>query len=407
MPDQEAPHGAASGRATILYRVTNDGDAVAAVVEDGAEIVVRTSSGLDRYPTLLAAFEAEPCLTRVDGEGEWSFESAQLTSLDIASRVSGDADEIAINGEVWYPYSGDIAWVPEDYESNDDDSVSIDLKRPGYGSPGGSPAAFMLASRAGADLWRAYFSEEIELDEPWFRERPESVALRLMSQNISGPISSLSDPHRAYDASGVVELVGHPHTNGWEAIWVNDRLWFGDDHRWHPAPDRSAASVPSSLNPPRSLSVFRPGGFIAEGGWAHFLVGEPSDLPSDVRTSIVVLPATCPNRDLLWLVHADATSTSMEVPEVPATAIVAGSDGSDWIGIAHVHPDVGEVLVHSLPGAAMLEWYEDAQLLATGTSAPGPTERRTLRPSPSALPVGLAERMQELDPLGHDRFIHE
>ncbi len=75
------------------------------------------------------------------------------------------------------------------------------------------------------------------------------------------------------------------------------------------------------------------------------------------------MPSTASDHDLLRIVHADAASFGIEVGPDPATAVVVDADGGEWIGVANVHPYLGEVLAETLPGAAVLWWDPDSGVI--------------------------------------------
>lgn len=388
------------------YVITNDGLTVASVSVHGDGIVATTPTGRRQHPSLAETLDAEPTLVTVDATGAWSIQTDELSPWPVAECLLGRADRVEINDTGWSYFSEQVGWVPEDTDELADKHASVVLHftTPGFGSPGGSPSWNVLGERVG-DLWHATCSEEVTLSDPWKREADGSrIALWLMDQDAFGPLTSIDDPWLAPDdASSVREIVGPPDENGWVSIWVNGDLWFVGAETWERAPDVPPGPLPSALGQPKRMSVRRSPGSFSPRTWSHYRVGSDSDGTDGPVTSLLLLPGDAPDRDLLRIVHAGATSRPVEVAQSAAVAVVEDAEGRDWVGIAWVHPDLAERLERAVPGAAALYWDDEHdELLLPGTT-PGPLLPRALSEVERSIP-DLARRMDELDPLGHERF---
>lgn len=388
------------------YVIARDGEPIATVIADASGIEVTTPGSTRRHGSLIAALDAEPSLVTIDAAGAWTIECHQMPAWMIAERLVGEADEVLINDTIWLPFGHDVGWIPEDWDEGPEaETVSISFKSPGAGSPGGSPAWGLGATRIGDDLWNAWITEAIDLDDPWIREADGTqIGPRLVSQNVFGAVCRITDPFLADgDAEAVEQIAGSAHRNGWLTIWVNGVLWLAGDQGWAPAPRGGLMPVPPPLECPRLISVLGPAGFLRQERWHHFEVAGRVPTIDQAVTSLVVVPADAPNRDLLHLVHAQATWAQGEVGSTPPTTIIVDADGHEWLGVDLVDPDLALDLQQAVPDAVFLLWDEVGKQLVPGGASPTDLERLGLVEVDA--PVSrLARRMEELDPLGPERF---
>ncbi|MGI8940113.1 MAG: hypothetical protein ACR2JF_18230 [Iamia sp.] len=391
---------------TPSYVIARDEHQIASVVEDQDGVLVVTSTGSRHHASLTSALEAERELTTIDGTGSWSIECADMAAWTIADRLVGEASEVLLNDTLWLPYGREVKWVPEDpYELSDDAAtVAVSFKSPGSGSPGGSPSWALVATKVGG-LWHASSSEALDIAEPWMHETdPSRVAPWLMSLDFFGAVTTITDPSLAPgDAAAVEHIVGRPDENGWTAIWVNDELWTAGITAWEPAGDHPLGVVSAALDRPLSIHLCEPPRWSGGALWRHFEESEVEATRDTRLTPIVVVPSTAPDRDLVRIVHADASHGQSEVGHEPATAVIVDAGGSEWVGVAWARPDLAAQVVRAVPGAVVLQWDDEGDLLVCGGAVPLRRRRWWLQeiegPPPSA-----ARRMDELDPMGSWRF---
>lgn len=414
MPDTDHPP---SVDGATCYVIRRDGEEIGTVRTVGDLVEATTPEGTERHRSLADALERHPTLVTVDRAGEWSIETI-LPAWRVAERVVGEADEVTLNDTTWYPgLESSIPWVPEDsfpHPSTVPGSVSISVKLPGAGSPGGSPSCASGAHRVGdSDLWGLWDTEEFDFGPRWFRasealEALEHVLGVFTGQGNRNHVTQIDCP--ALSSNGhrrVADLLGHLSEDGWgnlwenswRTIWVNDALWHWVGDRWVP-PDPELPAWPAPpLDRPVELFVEIP--FSDASDWTRHRVGPGTRAPRRGRSlKIIVLPPAASDRDLLTLFHGDATSSFAEVWE-QSYAVVRTEAGSEWLGIVWPSARLAEVVGQVLPDARALWWDNGERMRANGSD--GKLRWWSLDAEASELPAA-AQRLVELDPLGDGWF---
>jgi len=218
----------------IGWELTLNGAPVVTVANDlSGWRVAHAGDETGLFSSVEDAVRASPAARALDRPGRWVIATTldTFTVLDLLDEPSEGVEEVVINDDVFsvladgdgrYLFHPDF-WPPEDAEETN--VLSIGLKSPGFGSPGGSPAYADWVKRT-RGVYRLTSSEDMVFDDVDPSPYPSDLeATRTLLREVEGPVISFvwyGQPELAgAEIADLISKVNCPYG----VVWFDDELW--------------------------------------------------------------------------------------------------------------------------------------------------------------------------------------
>jgi len=218
----------------IGWELTLNGVRVVTVTNDSSGWrVLHAGDEAGPFISVEDAVRASPAARALDQPGGWVIATTLDTFavLDLLDEPSEGVEEVVINDDVFsvfadgagrYLFHPDF-WPPE--HAGETTVLSIGLKSPGFGSPGGSPAYTDWIDRA-RGVYRLTSSEDMVFDDVDPSPYPSDLeASRALLRKVEGPVISFGwccQPELAdAEIADLISKVNCPYG----VVWFDDELW--------------------------------------------------------------------------------------------------------------------------------------------------------------------------------------